>query len=687
MDFYGFSNGVQQANAMNLGSALANNAYDAYNMGAENAWREKNVKKDQLVINADNQDVKKVSSEILSDEVEKGGGTAVGIAGVGMLGKSIRDAGNQLGKAKRIAEAQLKLSTASGDIAEMDKAQQLLDVTNKGDLKGFVKLTAKFATQKAVTSALGQNINKAVNLASDINKGSSFTPAVLASVSTSEGRKAADIITSKAAQIADGVKPEVISSVAGGLISANVTPTSIDKSKAASRARIAAKRAARKLQQPAQEQTGGATGEEDDLLTEQGTAARPDTFKQVNVTEETFGDQYIDPRDELKGFESDLTNVDAFEAPAKNLGDTISRQIIEGFGTDLMAQQRGTAIGTESSGLRGIASNIKSFFPTRFNKGELDLSKVAGALDDVDDQGNTVRSVQQLTAGWEDKIATKTAEAQQGVLERGLGGRDFSGGEPEPEIQEKPVASEEPPSAPERQADTVEQLSEPTVERAVASTGSVSSAGAAKAATLLGTAEHEEAISSGAVDEEGIKAVKALGGFSGAVGGAALKTVSVAGQAVKALGPITNVAFTVDQTYEEAKSLFGKSHSLEGVGGWSKTGDVFKEVGDIAATVGSGLALAGPATFGISDVAALGVELGGGALALAGDLMDDYGKSKQDKAAKLKAAQSQASAVAKQKADAVASNKSVEIATASGNRNLSGTGSIAQVSNSAIRAY
>ena len=99
------------------------------------------------------------------------------------------------------------------------------------------------------------------------------------------------------------------------------------------------------------------------------------------------------------------------------------------------------------------------------------------------------------------------------------------------------------------------------------------------------------------------------------------------------------------------------------------------------------MALAGPVTFGVSDIAALGVELGGGAMALAGDLMDDYGKYEQDKKAQSTTTTQLATDKAKQASDARASNVAVQSASAAGNRNLSGRGSIAQVSQSAVRNY
>ena len=149
MDFYGFSNGVEQANALNFGSALANNSYNSINTGLLGSYDTKKVKKDQVGIDTDITNVNTANNQTLTDEITQGGGTAVGIGGVAAVGKGLRDAGNQLGKAKRIAEQHLKLATASGDSSEISKAQSLVDVTDKGDLKGFVRLTGKFANQRS----------------------------------------------------------------------------------------------------------------------------------------------------------------------------------------------------------------------------------------------------------------------------------------------------------------------------------------------------------------------------------------------------------------------------------------------------------------------------------------------------------------------------------------------------------
>ena len=108
-----------------------------------------------------------------------------------------------------------------------------------------------------------------------------------------------------------------------------------------------------------------------------------------------------------------------------------------------------------------------------------------------------------------------------------------------------------------------------------------------------------------------------------------------------------------------------------------------QEVGDAAATYGSYLALAGP----VGDVAALGVELGGGAVALVGDLLSDLGT--KDKEEKEKTAQQNQLKADQQKQQATlsAENQAVEIAGAGGSSNMAGRGSVAQVSQSAIRAF
>ena len=666
MDFYGFSNGVQQANALNMGSALANNAYNSINTGLLNNFDSNNVKKDNVGINKDITDVNSANNQTLTDEIVQGGGTGAGVIGVGTVGKSIRDVGNQLGKAKRIATEHLKLATASGDTSEISKAQSLLDATDKGDLKSFVRLTGKFANQRSVTKALGSNIDRAVTLASDINTGSSFGPAA-ASVSTSAGRTANSQIVARAAEIAEQSTPDVASSIAGGAIEAAST----------SRTRLKAARLAAR----AKFLDEGSSISEPSIL---GTAGRPSTLRQVNVAERSENPDGIqDDRDLGEGgeFSDELFNEPSINRMASSVtaipdvavdveGEGTAARTINTVGTSDVISNLGLGTGgdmltgTETIGQRGIAATLRSGFQRAIgvNRGVLDLAS-DGGLEDVDEHGATLG---RLGSGWAQNISRSSTVATPVA--------------PTPvEVEAAPVA--DVAEAPVRVA---EQASVPAVEKVA---GAATTTGSSAAANLIGSSEHAEAIAGGGIDEVGIKAISSLGGFSGAVGGAALKTVSTLGKVAKVAGPIASAGFLVDQTYEEGKSLLGGTHSLEGTGGWEKGGNVLKEVGDAAATVGGVLALAGPATLGLSDVAALGVELGGGALALAGDLMDDYGKSKQDKAATAAAGNKLAADKAQAAKDATASNQSVQIANAAGNRNLSGKGSIAQVSQSAVRAY
>lgn len=676
MDFYGFSNGVEQANALNMGSALANNAYDRINTGLLGNANIKKVNQDQKVIDADNQSVGTAQTTSDTDLIEQGGGTAIGIGGVAMVGKGIRDAGNQLGKAKRIAEAHLKLATASGDASEISKAQSLLDVTDKGDLKGFVRLSAKYATQQAITKSLGSNIDKAVNLSSEINRGTSFSPAAISSVATPSGREANSIITSRAAEISAAQTPEEVSNVAGGAIEeASTSRTRLKAARLAARAKFLDE---------------GSSISEPSIL---GTAGRPSTLRQVNVAERIENPDGTQDLRETSGpeaeFSDELFNDPSINRMASSItatpdvavdveGEGAAERTIKTVGTSDTISNLGLgtggdmAIGTETIGQRGIAATFRKGIKTAFglNKGVLNLSE-AGGLEDVNADGETMG---RLGGGWAENIANKPAVvAPRVAVETPV---------VKAPVVKAPVVAEAPVTDVLAKTDTIAQ---PATKAVIG--GAVSSSGPSTAANLLGSSEHAEAIAGGGVDEVGIKAVTALGGISGAIGGAALKTVSAVGQTAKVLGPIANVAFTADQTYEEAKSLFGKSHSLEGVGGWEKGGNVLKEAGDITATIGSALALAGPATLGLSDVAALGVELGGGAMALAGDLMDDYGKKKQDQKAQAAANLKLTTDKKKQAADATASNTAAQIAGSAGNLNLSGRGSIAQVSQSAVRAY
>ena len=108
MDFYGFSNSVQQANQQATANDLANSAYNLYNAGAEASWRQNQYNALQPTIDADKKRGKDDDSRVLTEEVEQGGGTAVGFGGVIALGKGVKDTTNKVSKAIRIGEAQLE---------------------------------------------------------------------------------------------------------------------------------------------------------------------------------------------------------------------------------------------------------------------------------------------------------------------------------------------------------------------------------------------------------------------------------------------------------------------------------------------------------------------------------------------------------------------------------------------------
>jgi hypothetical protein len=206
-------------------------------------------------------------------------------------------------------------------------------------------------------------------------------------------------------------------------------------------------------------------------------------------------------------------------------------------------------------------------------------------------------------------------------------------------------------------------------------------------AVSAGTAANQAAIEEGGgIDtralEVGAQQAADYGGVAGAVGKIGLKGVGALGQGMKILGPAANVLFLGDQSYDELSSMW-EGHGLSGDGTVGKVGGVMQEVGDAAATYGSYLALAGP----VGDVAALGVELGGGAVALVGDLLSDLGTKDKEEKEKQEQQQQQQADEAKQKATLSAQNQAVEIAGAAGSANLAGRGSVAQVSRSAIRAF
>jgi hypothetical protein len=801
MDFYGFSNSIEQANQLAQASSLANSAYNLYNAGAEDSWRQNQYNAMQPTIDADKQRGKTDDARVEKEEIEQGGGTAVGFGGVIALGKGVKDTTNKVSKAIRIGEAQLEIARKSGNAADIAKASKLLDVAKSGKLSEFSKVAAQYVGERALGKTGAANVNRIVNLAQDINRGTTSYGSAARTVLTREGRQAANIINQRATEIAEQAElPDEPEADAGGDIAersnetqadiqepepqpealqedTNVEPSNpAEVAEAPERsvrasgetsvstgeevadattegggraASVAAQRAVNPT--PDEEADLGIDMDSDGNITRigrtniaptdpantaiapedvggitQGVEGRPDTFQTSQVSEQQFGDLYEDPREELRGFEDEGTNPDALIVGRSDDAGGIYSDIIDGGATNLTAQTRYMAVGTESTGFRGLAGTIGQ----RIFGRQIDLTAgVDNPLADVDEatelgrnvgtsrnvaqsvsvlgnQENPTETVSNLaqTADETGDVATGATDATRSGLSlaqstetpasraaRALAGLQ---GQPQPQAVDE---SGEPARATDTNAETGQatnqaELTDPaeqtTSEAPRASGTELDIANeATPEAVSAGTAANQAAIEEGGgIDtralEVGAQQAADYGGVAGAVGKIGLKGVGALGQGMKILGPAANVLFLGDQSYDELSSMW-EGHGLSGDGTVGKVGGVMQEVGDAAATYGSYLALAGP----VGDVAALGVELGGGAVALVGDLLSDLGTKDKEEKEKQEQQQQQQADEAKQKATLSAQNQAVEIAGAAGSANLAGRGSVAQVSRSAIRAF
>jgi hypothetical protein len=801
MDFYGFSNSIEQANQLAQASSLANSAYNLYNAGAEDSWRQNQYNALQPTIDADKQRGKTDDARVEKEEIEQGGGTAVGFGGVIALGKGVKDTTNKVSKAIRIGEAQLEIARKSGNAADIAKASKLLDVAKSGKLSEFSKVAAQYVGERALGKTGAANVNRIVNLAQDINRGTTSYGSAARTVLTREGRQAANIINQRATEIAEQAElPDEPEADAGGDIAersnetqadiqepepqpealqedTNVEPSNpAEVAEAPERsvrasgetsvstgeevadattegggraASVAAQRAVNPT--PDEEADLGIDMDSDGNITRigrtniaptdpantaiapedvggitQGVEGRPDTFQTSQVSEQQFGDLYEDPREELRGFEDEGTNPDALIVGRSDDAGGIYSDIIDGGATNLTAQTRYMAVGTESTGFRGLAGTIGQ----RIFGRQIDLTAgVDNPLADVDEatelgrnvgtsrnvaqsvsvlgnQENPTETVSNLaqTADETGDVATGATDATRSGLSlaqstetpasraaRALAGLQ---GQPQPQAVDE---SGEPARATDTNAETGQatnqaELTDPaeqtTSEAPRASGTELDIANeATPEAVSAGTAANQAAIEEGGgIDtralEVGAQQAADYGGVAGAVGKIGLKGVGALGQGMKILGPAANVLFLGDQSYDELSSMW-EGHGLSGDGTVGKVGGVMQEVGDAAATYGSYLALAGP----VGDVAALGVELGGGAVALVGDLLSDLGTKDKEEKEKQEQQQQQQADEAKQKATLSAQNQAVEIAGAAGSANLAGRGSVAQVSRSAIRAF
>ena len=780
MDFYGFSNSVQQANQQATATALANSAYNMYNLGAENAWRQNQYNAMQPTIDADKKRGKDDDSRVLKEEVEQGGGTAVGFGGVVALGKGIKDTTNKVSKAIRIGEAQLEIARKSGNAADIAKATNLLNVAKSGKLSEFSKVAAQYVGERALGKTGAANVSRMVNLAQDINRGTTSYGSAARTVLTSQGRQAANIINARATELAEQTElPDEPQADAGGDIAerSNTTQADIQEPEPQPEALaedtdVQPSNPAEVAEQPPRNvravgetetatpptQTNPTPDEEADLGIDmdsdgnitrigrtniaptdpantaqvsgvedvaeggftQGVEGRPSTFESQQTSELQYGDLYEDPREELRGFEDEGTNPDALVVGRRNNMGGISDDIIDGGATNLTAQSRYMAVGTESRGFRGLAGTIGQYIT---GGRQIDLTAgVENPLADVDEAtelgrnvgtsrnipqaisvlGNqtnpteTVRNLAQTADETSDATRSGLSLAQSTETPASRLARATAGlqGLPQPQAVDesgqpaRATDAETGQSTAQPEQSATEATEEPTSEapRATGSELDITQE-ASPEAISAGTAANQAAIEEGGgIDtralEVGAQQAADAGGVAGSVGKFALKGVGALGKGMKVLGPVANVAFLGDQTYNEISSL-ASGHGLSGDKTIGKVGGVMQEVGDAAATYGSYLALAGP----VGDVAALGVELGGGILSLVGDLLGDEGtkeKEQEEKQAQQKQLQADQ---AKQKATLSAENQAVEVAGAAGSANLAGRGSVAQVSRSAVRAF
>ncbi len=739
MDFYGFSNSVGQANAQAQANSLANSAYNMYNSGAEDQWRQNQYNAMQPTIDADKKRGKTDSDRTTKEEVEQGGGTAVGFGGVVALGKGLKDTTNKVSKAIRIGEAQLEIARNSGNAADISKASKLLDVAKGGNLSEFSKVAAQYVGERALGKAGAANVNRIVNLAQDINRGTTSYGSAARAVITSQGRQAANVINQRATEIAEANElPDEPDADAGGDIADNssqlqedirepepqpealaenpvedVPDTTVRASGEASVStgedianattegggRASSVVAQRALNPTADVDTGGLT---------QGVEGRPDTFQTTRVSEQQFGDLYEDPRGELQGFEDEGTNPDAFVVGQSDDAGGIVGRVIDGGATNLTAQSRYMAVGTESSGFRGLAGTIGQKVFGR----QIDLTAgVENPLADVDEgaelgrnigsarnipqaisvlgnQTNPTETISNLAQTADESVDASTTglglaqstETPASRLARATAGLQ---GTPAPQAVDEGGELARPTGRPTQLETPAPEETAPRTQGSELDIANEASPEAVDAGTAANQAAIEEG---GGIDtralEVGAQQAADAGGVAGAVGRTALRGVGALGKGLKVLGPVANVAFLGDQSYNEISSI-ASGHGLSGDGTVGKVGGVMQEIGDAAATYGSYLALAGP----VGDVAALGVELGGGLLSLAGDLLSDKGTADKEAAEKTAQQNKLKADQKKQTATLTAEDKAVEIAGAGGSANLAGRGSIAQVSQSAVRAF
>lgn len=709
MDFYGFNSEVSEANAMQGSADLANAAYNNYNAAAQNNWRNDMIKAAQPAVDAAGNTVKADTKREEEEGGKQGGGTLAGTYGVYQTGKSIAETLSNQGKAIRIAEAQFKLATASGDVNEINKATEMLKTANTGKMADYAKAASKLADSKLG----GKNIEEALKLAEKIRTGSSFNVATSTLAGTKSGRAASKIIAESAEKMkaAKAAAKQAAEDAAegGGEDIAAVTGSAADL---VAPAATSATSIGEGIVNVGDRLAAAATA-----AISQGTAATTSAVNTATTAVDTTAAPLADTAAQVAGDAADAAPV-ATTAVRGLFNQTPSR--IATFNPEDLETDNFLIDGESSLGNRG--SRMGGGFLSRFAR-QIDLGQDVRDLPvgaEIGEGGTVAQKVNGFNAMADaarptlpprTSTATIPEEPETATLnEEEMGNEGGTGGGGDADVV-APAAEPARPSEQqtgeednEREAQTDEQTggedggqggeeSVNTVPDDPAPEAVRGAEGADEIAVRAGTAAHEAEVAAHGFDSraldaggEALAAAAEGGGMAtkigAAIGGTALKGIKLGAKGLKVAGPAMSAGFAVYQGYEEEQSIAsGKGLSGDGVQG--KIGGVLSEIGSIAGTAAPILAAFGP----LGDAAALGVEIGGGLLSLGGDLLGDWGTYDKEKAQRAKDQATKAAAAKKQQAYSTAVNTAVQTAAAGGNVNLSGQGTIAQSAQSTIRAY
>ena len=123
----------------------------------------------------------------------------------------------------------MAIAKNGGNAADLAKANKLLEVAKSGKLSEFSKVAAQYVGERALGKAGASNVNRMVNLAQDINRGTTSYGSAARTVITSQGRQAANIINTRATELAEADElPDEPDADAGGDIAERSNETQED---------------------------------------------------------------------------------------------------------------------------------------------------------------------------------------------------------------------------------------------------------------------------------------------------------------------------------------------------------------------------------------------------------------------------------------------------------------------------